>query len=400
MKLLKKDFPFFSNNPNLVYADNAATTQKPQQVIDRINHFYTHENAPVYRGVYALAEQATTHFEAVRTLVKDFIGAADASEIIFMPNATAGINLVARAWAKNILQPGDEIVLTELEHHSNLVPWLQVAQETGAVIKYIPVLKNGDLDYTNLEKTITAKTKIVAATALSNVTGAEVDLKKLQERAHEVGAAILVDACQSALRRKINVQAQKIDFLVFSGPKILGPTGIGVLFAKRKFHEQMTPFYGGGGAVLSVDYDRVAWRTVPQRFEVGTPDTAAVLGLGAAIEYIQKNIDQEKLTQHEAGLCKQLIQGLQGIGGVTFLGPTEQLMQRGFIVSFVMDGMHAQDVATYLDKQNIAVRAGHHCAQPLHTKFGIAASVRVSFCCYSTAEDVERILAALGQLKR
>lgn len=399
MKNLKKDFPFFANNPALIYVDNAATTQKPQQVIDRINHFYTHENAPVHRGLYKRAEQATANYEAVRDQVKDFIGAQDRTEIIFTANATAGINLVARAWAAPLLKAGDEIVLTELEHHANLVPWLQVAQKTGAVVRYIPVLENGDLDYAQLPKIITQKTKIVATTAISNVLGTAVDLETITERAHAVGAVVLVDACQSALRRKINVKDQKFDFLVFSGHKTLGSDGIGILFARRKFHAQMTPLQGGGGAVVSVGYDDVAWREVPYRFEAGTPNAAAVLGLGAALEYLEKNIGLTAVQQHEAHLCARFIEGLQALSYIKILGPVEQLKKSGHIVSFVVEGMHAHDVATYLDHHNIAVRAGHHCAQPLHTKFGIVASVRVSFCFYNSSEDVDKILHALAQIK-
>ncbi len=394
MKNLKKDFPFFANNPNLVYCDNAATTQKPQAVIDRMNHFYTHENAPVHRGLYQLAEQATTAYEGVREQVKDFIGAEHASEIIFTPNATAGINLVAHAWARHNLKKGDEIVLTELEHHANIVPWILVAQATGAVIKYIPVDANGALDYSNIATIITPQTKLVAVTALSNVTGEELDLELLTQQAHAVGAVIVVDACQAVLRKKFDARVQNFDFLVFSGHKTLGPTGIGVLFAKRKFHSHMTPLQGGGGTVVSVKQDSVTWRETPYCFEPGTPAIAEVLGLGAALTYIQNNVDYAALRAHEAAaLCEQLIKGLQKFPRIKILGNTS-----ANIVSFVVEDMHAFDVAAYLDKHGIAVRAGHHCAQLLHTKLGVGVSVRISFCLYNTHEDVEKILLALEKL--
>lgn len=398
MKNLKKDFPFFANNPHLVYCDNAATTHKPQVVIDRIAHFYAHENAPVHRGLYHLAEQATTAYEGVREQVREFIGAQDASEIIFTPNATAGINLVAQAWAMHNLNHGDEIVLTELEHHANIVPWLLVAQKTGAVVRYIPMTQDGGLDYSSLDTLITPKTKLVALTAISNVTGARTNLELLTERAHSVGAAILVDACQAVLRSKFDVRHQKFDFLIFSGHKMLGPAGVGVLFANRKFHAQMVPFQGGGGTVLGVTQNSITWRDVPYCFELGTPAVADVLGLGAAVSYIQNNLDLEDIQKHEAVLCAQLLEGLQRLPGVKIIGPVADLATSGHMITFVADGMHAFDIATYLDTQNIAVRAGHHCAQPLHTKLGVEASVRISFCLYNTHEDVTKILQALARL--
>lgn len=400
MKHIRKDFPFFANNPGLVYCDSAATTQKPQQVIDRVQHFYAHENAPIHRGLYGRAEQATQQYEAVREQVRAFVGADDASEIIFTANATAGINLVAHAWARNVLKSGDEIVLSELEHHANVVPWLMVAQATGARVRYIPVGVDGDLEYADLGAIITKNAKIVAVAAISNVTGAEVDLATIAAHAHEVGAAVLVDACQSAMRREINVNAQNFDFLVFSGHKLLAPAGVGVLFARKKFHGQMRAIQGGGGAVLSVDYDRFSWREVPYCFEAGTPDSAAVLGLGEALTYIRSAISPDSLRTHEASLCQELLEGLGGCKGVRIVGPIDHLARAGHLVSFTINGLHAHDVAAYCDKRGIAVRSGHHCAQPLHTKFGIAASVRVSFCCYNSSDDVRAVLAAVRDLAR
>lgn len=392
MKNLKKDFPFFNNNPEIVYCDSAATSQKPQAVIDRMIHFYEYENASIYRGFYRHAEQATTAYEAVREQVRDFIGAHDVAQIIFTPNATAGINLVAHAWARCNLSAGDEILLTELEHHANIVPWLQLSHEKKIVIKYIPVLPCGRLDYAKIPELISLKTKLIAVTALSNVTGYEVNLDEIGAYAHSVGAAFLVDACQSAPRRKINVEALKIDFLVFSGHKILGPLGIGVLFARRKFHAKMVPLQGGGGAVMSVNFETTSWRDVPHRYEVGTPSIADVLGLGAAIQYIKNNIDFDELKCHEASLCGLLLDGLQKFSQIKILGSSEDMRKNGHLVSFIIDGMHAYDVAAYFDRYSIAVRAGHHCAQPLHAKLGIGASVRASFYCYNTPCDVQKIL--------
>lgn len=397
MKHLKNDFPFFTHNPEIVYCDSAATAQKPQAVIDRMSHFYAHENAPVYRGLYKHAEQATAAYEAVREQVRDFIGAESAHEIIFTHNATAGINLVAHAWARHALKAGDEIVLTELEHHANLVPWLQLAQEMGIIIRYIPVMPNGQLDYAKIPDLISSKTKLVAVTTLSNVTGHEVDLACIANYAHSVGAALLVDACQAAPRRIINVNASKIDFLVFSGHKMLGPAGIGILFANHKFHSKMMPIFGGGGAVQSVSFDTVQWRDVPHRYEFGTPAVADVIGLGAALDYL-KQVDFNHLCQHEASLCTALIDGLKKFPEITILGNEAELRTKGHLVSFVVKNMHAHDVAAYFDSHGIAVRAGHHCAQPLHKKLGNTASVRVSFYLYNTLDDVEKILNAVQKL--
>ena len=397
MKNLKKDFPFFANNPEITYCDSAATTQKPQVVIDRMGDFYAHKNAPIYRGIYKHAEQATTAYEGVREQVRDFIGAEHADEIIFTQNATAGINLVAHAWARHTLTPGDEIVLTELEHHANLVPWLQIAQEMGIIIRYVPVLSNGTLDYTRVPTLIGPKTKLVAVSALSNVTGHEVDLDYIQKYAYAAGAAFLVDACQIAPRRNINVTTSKIDFLVFSGHKMLGPSGVGILFVNRKFHSKMVPFFGGGSAVQAVDFDAVHWRNLPYRYEAGTQAIENVVGLGAALDYL-KQIDCNELRRHEALLCKTLIGGLKILPQITVLGDEQELIEKGHLVSFVVKGMHAHDVAAYFDHHDIAVRAGHHCAQPLHKKLGINGSVRVSFYLYNTFDDVAKILNTLTML--
>lgn len=400
---LKADFPIFIHHPNLVYLDNAATTQKPHMVIDRMNRFYAYENSPIHRGFYDLAEKATSAYESVRKQVAEFIG-AEKNEIVFTPNATLGINLVAQSWARSNLRKGDEIVLTELEHHANLVPWLQLVQEIGVVIRYVPITINGDLDYTVLETIITQKTKLIAVTAISNVVGTEVNIPLLVQYGQRVGAKILVDACQAVARRKISVHDQNIDFLVFSGHKLLGPMGVGVLFVNTKLHGQMKPLWGGGGAIHSVDYDRVVWREVPACFEAGTPAVADVLGLGAALEYIKKNIDLTTLKEYEAALCSRLINGLQEFKNIKILGPIEQLKRSGHSVSFVIadssgKGVHAHDVAAYLNVKNIAVRAGHHCAQPLHKKLGVDASVRVSFHgAYSSVEDVEKLLQTLKSL--
>jgi cysteine desulfurase/selenocysteine lyase len=396
MKNIKKDFPFFANNPGIIYLDNAATTQKPAVVIDRITQFYEYENAPIYRGIYKHAEAATAAYEAVREQVRECIGAEHADEIIFTHNATAASNLIAHAWGRHNLQPGDEIVTTELEHHAQLVPWLMLAQEKGIVVNSARVTAQGLLDYDHLKSLITPKTKLIAVIALSNVTGEWVDLEKVTAIAARVGAKVAIDACQAVPRCKFNLKAQNCDFLFFSGHKMLGPGGVGILYVKRKIHAQMAPVWGGGGALLSVD-QRIAWREVPYRYEVGSPSAAVMIGFGAALEY-RKTIDLMHVRAHEAALCGQLLDFLETESRVAIIGSPAQLRVSGHLVSFIVDGIHAHDVAHFLDQHGIAVRSGNHCAQPLHKALGIDAAVRMSFYAYTTHEDVEYCITVLRKL--
>ena len=397
MKNLKSDFPFFDKN-DLVYCDSAATSHKPQSVIDRLVKFYSYENAPVHRGLYTLAEKATEQFEEVREEVKDFIGASDASEIVFTHGATEGINMVVKSWARHNLKEGDEIVLTELEHHANILPWQQLALEKKLIINYIPITSDGDLDYSKLEIVITAQTKVVAVASSSNVTGGVIDVDRIAMVAHSVGARLVVDASQSAPRTKLSVSERGFDFLVFSSHKVLGPTGLGVLFVKKELHPSMAPYIFGGGMVFSVTSEKSVWREMPYRCEAGTPPIAQVIGFGASLRYLKNNVDFDKLKKHEAALCSRLLDGLAEFEQVKILGPINKLRQSGHIVSFVVEGMHAHDVAVAFDQMGIIVRAGHHCAQPLHEKLGVSSSVRVSFYLYNTVEDVEKILIALKRI--
>jgi len=398
-KALRNDFPILSQQANghpLIYFDNAATTQKPQAVIDAELSFYTKNNANINRGIYQDAEIATQLYEQARTTVAQYIG-AHWQEVIFTKGTTESINFIATAWATRVLKPGDEIVLTELEHHANLIPWQIVAQQTGAQLKFIPITADGTLNMNVLDTIITAQTKLVACTHVSNALGTHVDIKTIIDRAHAVGAKILIDAAQSVPHQNIHVHELDCDFLVFSGHKMFGPTGVGVLYIKQQLHDHIEPYQFGGGMVFEVDWHTSTWARSPQKFEAGTPPVAQAIALGVAINYLQ-SLDLKKLQQHEAALCTRLIDGLQQIPGTQILGSIEQLKQQGHLVSFVKENIHAHDVAAYMDQYGIAVRAGHHCAQPLAKKLSIEGSTRVSFYAYNTIDEVDLFLSILKSL--
>lgn len=393
MNNLKKQFPLLMRE-SVSYLDSASTTQKPQQVLDAIQHAYTTYNANPGRGVYTLAEEATKQYENARSTVAQFIG-AKSNEVIFTSNATAGINLIAQGWARQHLKPGDEILLTELEHHSNLLPWQRVAKETGAQLKFIPIFPDGSLDMSTLDSLITERTKLIACTHSSNAIGTPVEVKAIIARAQQVGARTLIDACQTVPHQKIDVATMGCDFLVFSGHKLLGPTGIGVLYIKESMQDDVEPLSLGGGQPFQVDWHQYTLRTGPHKFEAGTPPFIQAMGLAAAIKYLQDHITFDVLREHEAALCARLIDGLSMMKKVTLLGPVEQLKMGGHLVTFVVDGMHPHDVAAYLDSQGIAVRAGHFCAQPLFKKLGYDGAVRASFYCYTQLSDIDHLLHAL-----
>jgi cysteine desulfurase/selenocysteine lyase len=397
---LRVDFPILSQKVNgypLVACDNAATSHKPQAVIDAIVKFYTTTNANIYRGIHLFAEQATQQYEQARKKVADFIGALP-EEIIFTSGCTEGINFVVAAWAEQHIQPGDEIVMTELEHHANLLPWQRFAQKKGAILKFIPLLPDGTVDLSSLDTIITSQTKMVSVIHVSNAVGTHVDIAKIIARARAVGACILIDAAQSVPHQKINVHELDCDFLVFSGHKMLGPTGVGVLFIKKALHDTVQPYQVGGGMVDDVDCMHATWTSAPQKFEAGTPPIAQVIGLGAAIDYLQTHINFDELAAHQAQLTARLIDGLLLFKGVRILGPVQELKKKGHMVSFLVESAHSHDVAAFLDTRGISVRAGHHCAQPFAKKLGYDASVRVSFYFYNTIHDVDAILAALAEL--
>lgn len=396
MSTFRKDFSIFEDN-DLIYCDNAATTQKPNVVVERITRFYRQENAPVHRGIYSLAESATEEYEAVRDRLVKFLNAKNRSEIIFTSGATESINIVANSWARFSLLEGDEILISELEHHSNILPWQRIAKQTGAILKWIPVLQNGELNYKVVRALLNKKTKLVAVTAASNVIGASIDIGKILNEAKKVNARVLIDGAQLVPHAPCDVRALDCDFLVFSAHKMLGPTGVGVLYVKEEIHEEMRPYNLGGGMVSEVLENEFLCRECPYRFEAGTPNIAGVVGFGAALDYISEKVDFAELKRDESALSAHLVEGLLGTSRVQLLGSIEKLRE-GHLVSFTVEGAHPDDVATYLDMHEIAVRAGTHCTQPLHKRLGILSSIRVSFYLYNTEEDVERILTALREM--
>ncbi len=386
---IRKDFPLLNQSENgnsVVYLDSAATTQKPQLVIDAITNYYQKYNANIHRGIYSIAEKATSEFEAVRDRVQSFINAEKREEIIFTKGTTESINLVAYSWGKKNLKAGDEILITEMEHHSNNVPWQLIATSTGAKLKYIPVTENGELE--NPLDYITENTKLVALIHQSNVLGTINPIKEITEYAHKVGAVVLVDGAQSIPHMPIDVQNLGCDFFVFSGHKMLGPTGVGVLYGNAKILNNMDPFLGGGEMIKDVTMGSASFNDLPWKFEAGTPNIAQVIGLGAAIDYINY-IGLDLIHQQCELLTACAIEKLSKISGLTIYGNAND---RGAVVSFNIDGIHPHDLAQLLDQQNICIRVGHHCAQPLLTKFGLTSSARASFYVYNTIEDIDTLV--------
>lgn len=397
MEHIKNDFPLLMQH-DISYLDNASTTQKPQQVIDAVTTTYTQYTSNPGRGIYELAEKATMQYENARKAVADFIGAKQ-EEIIFVRGATEGINYIAQGWARYHIKKGDRIVLSHLEHHANLLPWQRIAKQTGAELVFISLLESGMLDMDAAKKCITSNTKLVAITHESNVIGTPVDVTTITQMAHAVGARVLVDACQSVPHKKVDVKKIGCDFLTFSGHKMVGPTGSGVLYIKKDLQDDVEPFCLGGGVVGEVTWNSHTFANAPEKFEAGSPSLAQVIGLHAAVTYLKENVPFDQLRIHEAGLTEYVIDELEKMPHVTLYGPLELLKKEGHAITFTVDGMHAHDVAAYLDTQKVAVRAGHFCAQPLATLLGYDAAVRASFYCYTKKEDVERLIAALHNLK-
>ena len=391
-----KDFPLLTSE-KIIYLDSASTTQKPQQVLDAVNKAYTEYNANPGRGIYDLAEQATQQYEDARMAVAQFIN-AQPKEIVFVRGATEGINFIATGWGRYHIKKNDRIVLSELEHHANLLPWQRVAKEVGAELVFISVLKDGMLDMDAAEKLINKKTKLVAVTHASNAIGTPVDIQAITRMAKKVGAKVLIDACQSAPREKLDVKKIGCDFLVFSGHKMLGPTGIGVLYIREDVQEKVQPLCLGGGAVREVSEQGYSLADAPQKFEAGTPSLAQAVGLHAAINYLTEQMPLDKIKKHDAALTSYAIDELQKMPHITLYGPLDQLRKSGHSVTFTVKNMHAHDVAAFLNQKKICVRAGHFCAQPLARKLGYDAAVRASFYCYTRMEDVEKLVDALTEL--
>lgn len=391
---IRRDFPILQSvihgQHPLVYLDNAASTQRPRAVIDRTVEVYEKLYANVHRGVHWLSEQSTDLYEEARKSVQGFINARSPLEIIFTTGATAAVNLVARSWGDDNVREGDEIVLTLMEHHSNIVPWQQLAERTGCKVRFAPVDDQGRLIMDEFAKLLNERTRMVAVTAVSNVTGVINPLGEIVRMAHEAGAKVLVDAAQSVPHEATDVQAIDADFVAFSGHKMLGPSGVGVLYGREALLDAMPPFLGGGSMIREVTVDGFTYADLPAKFEAGTPPIVQALGLGAAIDYLQ-SIGLAEIAEHEKALALRAHEVLQAAGGVRILGPAPE--EKAGIVSFVVDGVHAHDVAYLLDRHGVAVRAGHHCAMPLHERLGVVASNRASFYLYNTMDEVE----ALGE---
>ncbi|WP_280248575.1 cysteine desulfurase [Nocardia abscessus] len=395
---IRADFPILNRTVRdgkpLVYLDSGATAQRPIGVLEAERDFLITSNAAVHRGAHQLSEEATDAYEDARADIARFVG-VDAGEIVFTKNATESLNLVTYAFADDRFPhhvgPGDEIVITELEHHANLVPWQELARRTGATLKWYAVTEDGRIDLDSLE--LSPATKVVAFTHQSNVTGAVAPVEELVRRAKAVGALVVLDACQSVPHMPVDFRALGVDFAAFSGHKMLGPSGVGVLFGRRALLEEMPPFITGGSMIETVFMDHSTYAPPPQRFEAGVPMTSQVIGLGAAVRYLEQ-IGMDAVAAHEHTLVSAALEGLAGIDGVRIIGPTENI-DRGGAVAFLVDGIHAHDVGQILDDEGVAIRVGHHCAWPLHRRFGIAATARASFAVYNTVAEVDALVAAV-----
>jgi cysteine desulfurase/selenocysteine lyase len=395
---LREDFPILSQRVRgkpLVYLDNAATSQKPHRVIDAVSRFYAAENANIHRGVHYLSEQATVAYDAVRARVARLLNAATPSEVVFTRGTTEGINLVAQSWARSRLRPGDEILLTEMEHHSNIVPWHLVAGQTGAVIRAVPVTEVGELDLAAFDRLLTDRTRILALTHVSTALGTINPVRWVMARARERGVVTVVDGAQSVPHLPIDVQSLGCDFFAFSGHKVLGPTGVGVLYGRADRLEAMAPWQGGGDMIETVTLDRSTFAPPPARIEAGTPMIAEVIGLGAALEYLEE-VGHAAIGAWEEELLGYATERVRELDGVRLIGTARE---KAAVLSFVVEGVHPHDVGAVLDDDGIAIRAGHHCAQPLMRRFGVPATARASFAFYNTREEVDALVRGLLRVR-
>lgn len=397
---IRADFPILQREvyPGvpLVFLDSAASSQRPVQVIEAMDTYYRAHHANVHRGIYSLSEEATNAYEDARARIARFINAPGSEQVIYVRNATEGFNLVAYSWARQNLQEGDEILLTEMEHHANLVPWQMLAQERGITLRYLPFKEDGTLDLALLPGFLTEKTKLFSFTAVSNVLGTVNPVRQLVDAAHAVGALAMVDAAQAVPHMPVDVQAWDCDFMAFSGHKMCGPTGIGILYGKRELLETMPPFMGGGDMILRVRLEGSTWNELPWKFEAGTPAIAEAIGLGAAVDYLN-GIGMKEIHAHEQYVTGYALEALSEVPGLTILGPSAA--QKGGLAAFTLAGIHPHDIAELLDKRGIAVRAGHHCAMPLHHKCGINASTRASFYLHTTTSEVDQLVEGLHHVR-
>lgn len=397
---IREDFPLLQTKMNgkpLVFLDSAASSQKPQRVIDAFNDYYRCRNANIHRGAYRLSYEATDLYERTREMTARFLGAAHPESCIFTRNATESINLVARAWGDANIEAGDEILLNELEHHSNLVPWFMLAERRGAIIRHIPLTADYQLDLSRLDEVVNARTRVIAVQHMSNALGVIHDLKTLAAKARSVGALFVVDGAQGASHLRVNVTDLDCDFYALSAHKMLGPTGIGVLYGKRELLDAMPPFLGGGDMILTVWKDGFRPAPLPNKFEAGTPNIAGVVAFAIALDYLEK-VGLERIHRHELAVLRYAIDELRKIPGLTLYG-TEDLSVRGGVLSFNVDGVHPHDVGTILDEEGIAIRAGHHCCEPLMRLLDAPGTARASFYLYNGPEDVDALVRALNKVR-
>jgi cysteine desulfurase/selenocysteine lyase len=395
---VRSEFPILRREVQgrgLVYLDNAATSQKPVQVLDSLEDYYRNHNANVHRGLHTLAEEATEAFEATRARVARFIGAADPHEVVFTRGTTESINLVAQAWGRSQLGPGDEILITVMEHHSNFVPWILLARQTGATLRHVPIHDDGTLDRKAFREMLGRRTRIVAVTMVSNALGTVNPVEELVQEAHRAGALVLLDGAQGVAHGPVNVQDLECDFLAFSGHKMLGPMGVGVLWARREILETTEPFMGGGEMINKVELNDATWNEVPWKFEAGTPNVAGVVGFAPALDYLE-SIGMDTVRRHEEDLVGYALDRLSSLGHLTLYGPDD----RAGIVSFNDRDLHPHDLSTLLDRHGVAVRAGHHCCQPLMRRLGIVATARASFYVYNGRDDVDALVEAIAGARK
>jgi len=396
---IAKQFPILQQEiygKRLVYLDNAATTQKPQTVLDAMNHYYCTDNANVHRGVHALSERATLAYEQARITAQHFIHAKSEKEIVFVRGTTEAINLVAQSYLRPLLSANDEIILTQLEHHSNIVPWKMLCEQTGAVLKIVRITEHCEMDFAHFEQLLSKKTKFVAIGHASNALGIINPIKKIIACAHAMGIKVLIDGAQATPHLPVDVQDLDCDFYTFSGHKLYGPTGIGVLYGKTDLLEAMPPYQGGGEMINQVSFEKIIYHHIPHKFEAGTPNIAGAVGLHAAIDFIQA-IGHDALMHYENALLQEATQKLADIPGLKIIGDTTEKVP---VISFIMDDIHPHDIGTVVDREGVAIRVGHHCAMPLMAHLGLSATARASFAVYNTSDDIDALVSALYFVKR
>ena len=395
---VRKDFPILASQVHgkpLVYLDNAATSQKPKCVIDALTRFYQLDNANIHRGVHQLSERSTESYEAARDKTRRFLNAAATRSIIFVRGATEGINLVARTFGGANVRAGDEIVISAMEHHSNIVPWQMLCEEKSAVLRVIPINDRGELEFDQFEKLLNHRTKLVAVSHVSNALGTINPVREIVKAAHGWNVPVLIDGAQAVPHMKVDVQDLDCDFYVFSGHKVFGPTGIGVLYGREQLLEAMPPWQGGGDMIRSVSFEKTTYNGLPYKFEAGTPDIAGVIGLGAAIDYLEQ-IGMDAVAAHENDLLRYGTRALESISGLRLIGTARE---KAGVLSFVIDGVHPHDAGTILDREGVAVRAGHHCAQPVMDRFGVSSTTRASLAFYNTREDIDALVMGIQKVK-